>query len=170
MKPRSPNPQSTDEAGYPSLAEHHATRAPGASRRAFLRVAGAVTTASASGLLLGPAAAAARRRKRPQPTQVTLRLKRRYTFRYGNYQLQRCVAQTRSAPLARFLKDRKEADGIEKALRAILDRHSCADLLSGKRLARLQRALGRALRAHYQRRTRHAAPTPTVVLYVGPPP
>ncbi len=148
---------------YPSVIEADL------DRRAFLR--GALSASAAAGVMLVPGIGALRAGgKRPKTYRATVRLSRRYTFRYGNYQLQRIVVQSASAGFIRFLGEKKEQPGIEKAVRKILSAHSCADLRKGKRLAKLQRRVAKALAARYRSRKAKRVAEPTVTLYVGVPP
>jgi hypothetical protein len=142
------------------------------TRRGFLRGAAAAAGAALVGGLQPAERGEAKSRspRRGKPHRVNLPLSKRYTFRYGNYQLQRATAQTHDAQLARFLLDSKERTGIEQTLRSVLDRHTCADVTDAKRLARLRRAVAKALVARYRARTRRRARLPTVVLFVGVPP
>jgi hypothetical protein len=196
MKRVRPLHQRTDTPGYPSVIQHTleesvhpdaedaeddeddgalgaeaATPSPPSNRRRFLQGAAAAGAALAGGLLPGRASTAkSRSPRRGKPHRVTLPHTKGYTFRYGNYQLQRAVAQTRDDALVRFLSDSKEQKGIERTIRKVLDRHTCADITDAKRLARLRRAVARALVARYRVRTRKRARLPTVVLFVGVPP
>ncbi len=157
------------ESAYPSIPDLDPALAPEAarrSRRSFLQGAAAAGAALATGWLAPEAAAGSRGRR---VHRVTLPHSKRYVFRYGNYELQRAVAQTRNVGLARFLDSKSERAGIERAMWAELNRHSCADLLDGKKLARLHQAVAKALARHYRKRTRRSATPPTVVLYVGVP-
>lgn len=170
MKRIAPTQNHPDAHAYPSLVDCALPESAGSSRRVFLKGAAAVCAGLAGGLLAGArerTASAAPAGKAAQ--RIPLPLKSRYRFQHGNYELQRAVAQTGDAGLGRFLSEPKEAARIEAALRKVLDRHSCVDLLDGKRLARLQIQVGDALTAVYRQRTGRAAPRPTVVLFVGVP-
>ncbi|MDY0000963.1 MAG: twin-arginine translocation signal domain-containing protein [Polyangia bacterium] len=161
--------------GYPTLVELVLPETSASSRRAFLRGA-AVAGAAVAGTLLpsalrrgrggGQAEAAP---AKPELKRVNLTFQRRYVFRHGNYELQRAMAQTQDQSLAHFMADPKIVQGLETALRKELDSHSCADLLEGKRLSRLQTRLGTAIVDHYRKMSRRIAPAPTVVLFVGVP-
>jgi len=157
-------PESQHSPGYPSAVDVDL------SRRWFLRSSLAVT---ASGGLLGAAAVAGargkRRRKPPKRPkhEVRFRFRSLYTFEHSNYRFEKIVVGINSDRLAAFLGDRKEAPGLEKALRRVLDRHTCASLVDGKKLARLQHRLARAVTRRYRKRTRSRVPTPSVALYVG---
>jgi len=135
MKQIRPNKSYDDHTEYPSAIDDRF------SRRTFLRTA-LTATAAAGGLLI---ASRGLSRSRKQLYRATLRMKPTYRFKYGNYQVDRIVAQTTDLKLSRFLADKREAAGIEKGVRKVLDRHSCVDLKDGKKLARLQRLLGKAL-------------------------
>jgi len=147
---------------YPSVIDAHF------SRRAFLR--GALSTSAAAGavLMTGSAGLLAGGR-RAKTYRTAVKLSQRYRFRYGNYQLQRITVQTASPQLVRFLEDKMETARTEKAVRKILDAHSCADLRKGKKLARLQRSIAQALAGQYRKRRRSRVAAPTVVLFVGVP-
>jgi hypothetical protein len=54
-------------------------------------------------------------------------------------------------------------------VRKVLDAHTCADLRQGKRLAKLQRRLAKALAARFRKRQKVGIAAPTVVLFVGVP-
>ncbi len=162
MRKVRPQKSYDDHEQYPSVIDT------ALSRRAFLR--GGLSTSAAMGgmVLLGGAESIAGGR-RPKTYRAAVKLTRRYRFRYGNYEIQRIVVQTRSGRLVRFLGDKKESPGIEKAVRKVLDAHSCADLRNGKSLARLQRRIAKALSDRYRRRKGSGAAKPTVVLFVGLP-
>lgn len=151
-----------DADQYPSVIDTHL------SRRTFLR--GALGTSAAAGavLMTGSAGLLARGR-RPKTYRTAVKLTQRYRFRYGNYQVQRITVQTTSSRLVRFLEDKKESARTEKAVRKILDAHSCADLRQGKKLARLQRRVAQVLADQYRKRRRSRVALPTVVLFVGLP-
>ncbi|MFH2009043.1 MAG: hypothetical protein ABI333_20805 [bacterium] len=136
------------------------------SRRTFLRSA-LTTTAAAAGVVLAPRTGATGTRPKPKLHKIHIRFRSTYRFRHGNYELQQLVAQSRDERLVQFLGSGKEAAGIETALRGLLEQHSCVDLRHGKKLARLQRRIGKALAEHYRARTRRWAKAPTVVLFVG---
>ena len=154
-----------DEQGYPSVID---TELAHTSRRNFLRTA--LSTSAAAGVMLvagrGTGLAGGRR---PKTYKATFNVGRRYTFRHGNYELQRLAVQSKSEAFIRFLGKSKEGAGIKKAVRKILDAHNCADLKNGKKLARLQRRVGKALKSHYRKRTKRWVAAPTVVLFVSVP-
>ena len=162
MKKIQPHTTYDNDTGYPSAIEDHL------SRRGFMRSALAGTAATA-GLLMQAPDGNARRPRTPKPKRVTLNLSNRYRFKHGNYQIQKIVLQTRSSALVAFLEDRREATGVQAALKKVLDAHSCVDLLNGKKLARLQLRVAKALTKQYRFRTRRVVATPTVVLFVGVP-
>ncbi len=183
VRPVRPRRVEPEPPGYPSVIQqrlgetdgHRAsTRAPdrAPTRRGFLRGAAAAAGAALVGGMVSGQRGEAKSRspRRGKPHRVDLPLSKKYTFRYGNYQLLRAAAQTHDANLARFLLDSKERKGIEQTLRHVLDRHTCADVTDAKRLARLRRAVAKALAARYRARTRRRARLPTVVLFVGVPP
>jgi hypothetical protein len=150
---------------YPSVIDSELDHV---SRRGFL--CAALSTSAAAGALLvaGPGTVlAGGRRARTYKTQVNVG--NRYTFRYGNYELQRIAVQTKSERLVRFLEDKKEASHVIQAVRKVLDAHNCADLSNGGKLARLQRRVGQALRAVYRKHTKRWVAAPTVVLFVYVP-
>jgi len=156
------HPQTSYDAHdqYPSVIDVHL------SRRSFLR--GALSTTAAAGALLVPGGASViAGGRRPKTYRTSVRLTRRYRFRYGNYEVQRITVQTSDARLVRFLEDKKESAAIEKEVRKVLDAHSCVDLRNGKRLARLQRRVAKTLAARYRKRKGSGVTTPTVVLFVG---
>jgi hypothetical protein len=154
-----------DEHSYPTVIDAELAHV---SRRGFLRAA--LGTSAAAGVMLvaggGTGLAGGRR---PKTYKTYLNVGHRYTFRYGNYELQRLAVQTQSEQLIRFLENKKEAAGITKAVRKVLDAHNCADLRDGKKLSRLQRRVGKAIRAHYRKRTRRWVVAPTVVIFVSVP-
>jgi len=160
MKKIQPCKSYEDHESYPSVVD---TRL---SRRTFLRSA-LTTTAAAAGVMLAPRTGLSGGRPKPKLHKIHIRFRSTYRFKYGNYQLQRIVAQSRDEDLVRFLGNGKQSAGIEKALRGLLQQHSCVDLRHGKKLARLQRRIGKALAKHYRARTRRRAKAPTVVLFVG---
>jgi hypothetical protein len=147
------------EPRYPSLIEVDL------DRRDFLR--GALSGSAAVGILMVTGSGALAGGRRAKTYRTTVRLSGRYTFRHGNYQLQRVVVQSPSAQLIRFLGDKKEQPGIEKAVRRVCSAHSCVDLLQGKLLARLQRRVAKALATRFRSRQKTRVATPTVTLYVG---
>lgn len=154
--------QQYDDQGYPSVID---TELAHVSRRGFLRAA--LSTSAAAGVMLvagrGTSLAGGRR---PKTYKTSVSIGSRYTFRYGNYELQRLTVQTKSARLVKFLESKKEAAGITKAVRKIFDAHTCGDLRDGKRLARLQTRVAQAIRALYRKRTKRRVATPTVVIFV----
>jgi len=154
--------QRYDEQIYPSVID---TELAHASRRDFLRTA--LSTSAAAGVMLvagrGTSLAGGRR---PKTYKTAISVGPRYTFRYGNYELQRLAVQSKSVALIRFLEQKKESAGITKAVRKVLDAHTCADLGAGKKLARLQQRVAQALRAQYRKRTKRWVAAPTVVLFV----
>lgn len=64
---------------------------------------------------------------------------------------------TRNKRFADFIYDKGITDAFWKAIRAELWYHSCADLLDGKRLLRLERNIARAVRKFYRKQTRRRA-------------
>ncbi len=165
MKKISPATDAQSPPSYPSVID---TELAHASRRDFLR-ASVSATLTAGGLLLGDAGAnvAVAAPRKATTYRTSIWAKRGYTFRYGNYVLQRVVLQSRSKRLVTYLGDAKHAAHVDKAVRKVLDAHTCEDLLSGKRLVRLQRSLARALVAVYRRRTGRRAALPTVVIFTS---
>lgn len=162
MRKIRPQTSYKDADQYPSVIDT------ALSRRAFLK--GALTTTAAAGALLVPdGAGLVAGGRRPKTYRTAVKLSRRYQFRYGNYQVQRITVQTTSAALVRFIENQKESAGIEKAVRKILDAHTCADLKDGKKLARLQRRVAKVLAARYRKRKGSRVRMPTVVLFVGLP-
>ncbi|MFH2009042.1 MAG: hypothetical protein ABI333_20800 [bacterium] len=160
MKQIRPSQRYNDHTGYPSAIDERF------SRRTFLRAT--LTGAAAMGGLLIAGRGLSRSRK-SQLYRATIRMSQTYRFRYGNYQVDRLVVQTTDHKLALFLAQKREAPGIEKGVRAVLDGHSCVDLKDGRKLARLQRLLGKALAKHHRTRTRRTVAAPTVILFVGLP-
>ena len=160
------NPLTSYEAQpYPSAVDAELAHV---SRRGFLRAA--LSTSAAAGVLLVAGRGTGRAGgRRPKTYKTAINVGPRYTFRYGNYELQRLTAQTKNERLARFFGDNKESTGLGRAVRKVLDAHNCADLRDGRRLARLQRRVGRAIAAHYRKRTHRRVTPPTVVLFVAVP-
>jgi len=157
--------QDYDEHGYPSVIDSELAHV---SRRGFLRAA--LSTSAAAGVMVvaggGLSLAGGRR---PKTYKTSVNAGHRYTFKHGNYEVQRIAVQTRSERLLRFLENKREAAGVTKAVRKVLDAHTCADLRNGKRLARLQRRVGKAIGAHYRKRTKRYVAAPTVVIFVSVP-
>jgi hypothetical protein len=154
-----------DAQRYPSVIDSELDHV---SRRGFLRAALSTSAATGALLVAGPGTVLAGGR-RPKTYKTQVNVGYRYTFRHGNYELQRIAVQTKSERLIRFLEDKKEAPHITQAVRKVLDAHNCADLRDGGKLARLQRRVGQALRAVYRKRTKRWVAAPTVVLFVYVP-
>lgn len=155
--------QDYDEHSYPSVIDSELAHV---SRRGFLRAALSTSAAAGAVLVAGGGTSLAGGR-RPKTYKTSVKVGSRYTFRYGNYELQRIAVQTRSEHLLRFLENKKETAGVTKAVRKVLDAHTCADLRDGKKLARLQKRVGKAIVARYRKRTKRAVAAPTVVLFVS---
>lgn len=175
---RRPRPVREHQPAYPSVLEpSDETDAPmDPDRRGFLGQVALGAAGLAGGLitagLSSPAARARGRgrrppRPRPRPLRVSLPYGGTYTFRYGNYALQRALVETHDPKLVAFIGDAKERAALTKVVRRVLDAHTCADLLDTKRLARLRGAVAKAVRAHYRARTRRRPPQPVVILAVG---
>ncbi len=154
--------KSYDDQSYPSVID---TELDHVSRRGFLRVALGTSAAAGAMLVTGTTTSLAGGR-RPKTYKTTVNIGRRYRFRYGNYELRRIAVQSKSKRFIRFLENKKESAGVIKAIRKVLDAHTCADLHDGKKLARLQRRVAKALTARYAGRTKHKVAVPTVVLFV----
>ncbi len=151
-----------DEQSYPSVADSELDHV---SRRGFLRVA-LGTSAAAGAMLVAGGGTGLAGGRRPKTYKTTINLTRRHRFPYSNYQLDRLAVQSKSERIIRFLRNKKEAAGIDAAVRTVLKAHTCDDLLDGKKLARLQRRVGKAIAARYRKRTKRRIATPTVVLLV----
>ena len=154
------------QEGYPSAFEHE--EALGASRRDFLRRV-ATGAALAGGSLLWPAGDAEAGRRQPKRHRVMVSLGGGYAYPKSDYVAERVLLQTRSGRLARFLSDKRQRRPLVTAFLAVLRKHHCRDLQNRKRLAALERELGRAAAACYQRRTRHRASVPIATLVLGKP-
>jgi hypothetical protein len=155
--------QDYDEQSYPSVIDSELDHV---SRRGFLRVA--LTSSAAAGVMLAAGGATSLAGgRRPKTYKTRIHIGRRYRFRYGNYELSRIAVQSKSERFIQFLQNKKETPGVIKAVRKVLDAHTCADLTDGKKLARLQRRVGKAVVARYRLRTRRRIAAPTVVLFVS---
>jgi hypothetical protein len=143
------------------------------SRRGFLKstVAGA---AAVGGWLLGGGDSFHEAQARPRWRKVNLQLTSRYRFKgCSDRYVDKLVVQTHSRRLERFLRDRREAAGLEHAVLQVLKAHTCDDLQDQKRLARLEGRLAMAIAMRYRSRRRRPVNRPLVTLvltkWVRPP-
>ena len=130
-------------------------------------VSGGAAVAGSLLLPSSPSQGARPRRRKTHTVRFTLR--RAYHFPHSNYRLERLAIQTRSDRLKRFLTDKRNAKHVETAVRAVLKKSSCRDLQNGKRLARLQNRVAKALARLHKKRTRRYAAVPVVTLFVTVP-
>ncbi len=156
MKNIEPQRQYDVDGGYPSVVDVDL------SRRGFLggAVAGAI---GLGGALLLPGVVEAGRKRGLR--KVVLHF--RYRLSGCKHRVEKLVVQSYDRRLIAFLSKAKERSGIYAALRGVLKRYKCRDLHDGKRLAVMQRALGKALAARYRKRTRRRAARPVVTIIAG---
>ena len=76
------------------------------------------------------------------------------------------VLFTRDRRLAAFLKEKGASPAVWSAMRRAADRHTCLALYDGRRLARLERSVARAVRRAYRAATHRRARLPDVMVTV----
>ena len=142
--------------------------APPTSRRAFLGQALQGVVASlgtlAGGHVLLRSSEAQAKTEKPKKYRLSLRIHPVYAFRPCGYLVGHVIARTTDKRFASFATDKKNKKAISAALVAVLKKHSCRDLKDGKRLARLERRLGKALAALYKKKKKRRTPRPEVTL------
>lgn len=153
---------------YPSSPHTHIPTQPPTSRRAFLgealdKLAGGVGALAGVGALLSSREGGAKTEK-PKKYSLYLRLQKAYVFRPCGYLVGHITARTTDKHFVTFATAKSNKKGISDTVIAVLKKHSCRDLTDGKRLARLERRLGKALAAHYKKKTRRRTPRPEVTL------
>ena len=153
-----PNTRYDEHESYPSAVADQL------SRRGFLQVTLAGSAATAAAVLVPGEATGRRKRKR-----VRLYLRRRYHFRGGNYRLDRLDILTHSTALVTFVQDTKQRAALEKAVVKVLDKFTCDVARKGRKLAKLEAALSRAVAAHYRKKTRRRVRRPSVMVLIGLP-
>jgi hypothetical protein len=91
-------------------------------------------------------------------------LHRYYSFRGGNYQLNRLHVFSKDKKFAKWLHSNGAKAATWKAVRLSASRFTCLDLLQGKRLVKLERTLARGIAKHYRKQTKRSAPKVDVML------
>lgn len=94
---------------------------------------------------------------------------RYYRFAGSNLQLQAIYVFTRDKALARFLESPAGPQASWTALSQTASRYSCADLMEGRDLLRVEQAVARALVAEYRKVSKQSAVVPDLMLGLWTP-
>lgn len=160
MKRIEPTKQYDEDGGYPSVVDVDL------SRRGFLGAA-AVGAAGVGAALLLPDMAAAGRKRGMQKVVLHFRYRLRGCKHYGRHRVEKLVVQSYDRRLIAFLSAATERRGVNAAVVAVLQKHTCKDLQSAAKRKQIQRALGRALAARYRKRRRRRTARPVVSVVVS---
>ncbi|MFH2007888.1 MAG: hypothetical protein ABI333_14995 [bacterium] len=87
-----------------------------------------------------------------------------YSFRGGNYRLQNIHVYTKDSKLAEFVHKQGATRSFWNALRGTVQRYSCADLLVGKRLVKLERGIAAGIARYYFAKSKRRAQKLDVML------
>ncbi len=87
-----------------------------------------------------------------------------FSFRGGNYQLNRLHVFSKDPKFAKWLHKNGSKAATWKAVRLSANRFTCLDLLRGKRLVKLERAIARDIAKHYRSQTKRRAPKVDVMI------
>jgi len=91
-------------------------------------------------------------------------MQRYYRFRGGNYQLNRVHVFSKNQKFAKWLHKHGGEATTWKAVLGSAQQFTCADLLNGKRLVKLERSIASGIARHYRTQTKRSAPKVDVML------
>jgi len=80
-----------------------------------------------------------------------------YRFNGGSYRLQHLTVYTKSDEVSDFISKKGTSQDLWKAVSAGASRFTCEDLLTGKRLVKLERSLANAISGYYKKKKKKAA-------------
>ncbi len=160
MKRILPKKQYEEDGGYPSVADVDL------SRRGFLAVA-ATGAAGLGAAMLLPGAAEAGRKRGMKKVVLHFGYRIRGCKHHARHRVEKLVVQSYDRRLVAFLSASKERAGINAAVRAVLKKYRCKDLLDAARRGKMARVLGQALAARYRKRKGRRARRPSVSIIVG---
>lgn len=103
--------------------------------------------------------------QRPGHTEIGLNYRRmEHSFAGGNYNFSEIRVFTRDAAFIAWLQKEGMGEAMWKRLLGASEKLTCADLMEGTRIARLEQALAKVVASAYREATRKSTPRPDLML------